>query len=218
MDDEKNKIEEVVEEAVIEAAPEAAESIEVPIEALTEEPVAAVAPDMRDRRGFRGGPRGGKNMRRPSRRPERVKPEFDQKILSMRRVTRVVAGGRRFSFSVALVAGNKKGMVGVGTGKAMDTALAIEKAFRDAKKNMRAIPFTKEMSVPHDAQAKYASSVVKVMPAPGRGMIAGGAVRSVLEFAGAKDVAGKILSRSKNALNNARATLKALELMRVRVK
>ncbi len=159
-----------------------------------------------------------KNTRRTSRRPERAKPEFDQKILSMRRVTRVVAGGRRFSFSVALVAGNKKGMVGIGTGKAGDTALAIDKAFRDAKKRMKTLTLTKHLSVPHDAEAKYASSVVKIMPAPGRGMVAGGAVRSVLEYAGVKDVAGKILSRSKNALNNARATTKALEKMRVRVK
>jgi len=157
-----------------------------------------------------------KNVRRGPRRPERVRPEFEQKILSMRRVTRVVAGGRRFSFSVALVAGNKKGMVGVGTGKAGDTALAIEKAYRDARKNMRTFSLTKEMSLPHDVEAKYASSVVKIMPAPGRGMAAGGAVRSVLEYAGIKDVAGKILSRSKNALNNARASIKALESIKNR--
>lgn len=157
-----------------------------------------------------------KNVRRGPRRPERARPEFEQKILSMRRVTRVVAGGRRFSFSVALVAGNKKGMVGVGTGKAGDTALAIEKAYRDARKNMRTFSLTKELSVPHDVEAKYASSVVKIMPAPGRGMAAGGAVRSVLEYAGIKDVAGKILSRSKNALNNARASIKALESIKRR--
>lgn len=189
----------------------------------TEETVAiedvAVAPPMPEaalsKKRNDWGPRN-KNTRRGPRRPERARPEFDQKILSMRRVTRVVAGGRRFSFSVALVAGNKKGMVGIGTGKAGDTALAIDKAFRDARKNMRTILTTKEMSVPHDSQAKYASSVVKIMPAPGRGMVAGGAVRSVLEYAGVKDVAGKILSRSKNALNNARAAIKALEGMRLR--
>jgi small subunit ribosomal protein S5 len=159
-----------------------------------------------------------KNVRRAPRRPERARPEYDQKILSMRRVTRVVAGGRRFSFSVALVAGNKKGMVGIGTGKAGDTALAIEKAFRDAKKHMINLTLTKSMSVPHDVEAKYAASVVKIMPAPGRGMVAGGAVRNVLEYAGMKDVAGKVLSRSKNALNNARATIKALEMMNPRSK
>ena len=136
----------------------------------------------------------------------------------MRRVTRVVAGGRRFSFSVALVAGDKKGKVGIGTGKAGDTALAIDKAFRDAKKNMLVIKMTKKNSLPHDVQAKYASSVVMIMPAPGRGMVAGGAVRSVLEYAGIRDVAGKILSRSKNGLNNARATMKALQMLKVRTR
>lgn len=165
-------------------------------------------------RDGRGG--GRKNFRRSGRRVERAKPEFDQKVLSMRRVTRVVAGGRRFSFSVALVAGNRKGLVGVGTGKAMDTALAIDKAFRDARKNMRTIPMTKSMSIHHDSQAKYSSSVVKVMPAPGRGMIAGGAVRSVIEYAGLKNISAKVLSRSKNALNNAKATIKALEAVHPR--
>lgn len=207
MNEENKKIEE---ETVAEVAPVETETV---VEIAEELPVVAAAP-----RGPRRGGGEKRNMRRPARRPERVRPEFDQKILSMRRVTRVVAGGRRFSFSVALVAGNKKGMVGIGTGKAGDTALAIEKAFRDAKKNMRLIPLTKDMSIPHDVQAKYASSIVKLMPASGRGMVAGGAVRSVLEYAGIKDVAGKILSRSKNALNNARATVQALEAMKPRKK
>ena len=186
---------------------------EVPLE---EVPVADVAVPEKARVHFDRPNR--KNVRRAPRRPERAKPEYDQKILSMRRVTRVVAGGRRFSFSVALVAGNKKGMVGIGTGKAGDTALAIEKAFRDAKKHMTNLTLTKNMSVAHDVEAKYASSVVKIMPARGRGMVAGGAVRSVLEYAGMKDVAGKVRSRSKNALNNARATIKTLGMMKPRSK
>lgn len=153
--------------------------------------------------------RGG--QRRTPRREERVKPEFDQKIISMRRVTRVVAGGRRMSFAVALVAGNRKGKVGVGTGKAVDTALAIEKAFRDAKKHMISVPLTKNSSIPHDVRAKYSASVATLVPAKGRGLVAGGAVRSVLELAGITDVTSKILSRSKNGINNARAAVKALE-------
>ena len=180
--------------------PTQAPAAEAPKEARAERP------SMRDRRGARRAPR----------REERVRPEFDQKILTMRRVTRVVAGARRFSFSVALVAGNKKGMVGVGLGKAGDTALAIEKAFRDAKKNMITLPLTKNHSIPHDVETKYASARVLLMPAPGRGLVAGGAVRAVLEYAGAKDVASKILSRSKNDLNNARAAIKALSSLRVR--
>ena len=175
----------------------------------------SVAPKIAQRSFRDPGSRGPrKNSRRPSRREERVRPEFDQKIISLRRVTRVVAGGRRFSFSVALVAGNRKGMVGVGTGKAGDTALAIEKAFRDAKKNMIIVPLVSGNSIPHDSAAKYGSSQVLIIPAKGRGLVAGGAVRMVLEFAGINNVSAKILSRSKNGLNNARAALVALSSLR----
>jgi small subunit ribosomal protein S5 len=153
--------------------------------------------------GRRGGRRGG--------RQERVKPEFDQKIVSIRRVTRVMAGGRRFSFSVSMVIGDKKGKVGVGIGKAGDTQLAIEKAVRDAKKCMIVVPMDAEGRIPHDVHVKYASSEVMIMPAPGRGLVAGSSVRTVLELAGVKDVTAKIFSRSKNKLNNARAAVEALK-------
>src|SRR3989344_5212223 len=148
--------------------------------------------------------------RRPSRSSSRVKPEFDQKIVSLRRVTRVMAGGRRFSFAVCLVAGNRKGMVGVGQGKASDTPLAIEKAFRDARKNMITVNATKEMSIPHEIEAKYAASRVKIMRAPGKGILAGSSVRTVLELAGLREVGAKLLSRSKNNANNAYVAIKAL--------
>ncbi len=153
--------------------------------------------------------------RRRSTKREDRRPEFDSKIVSIRRVTRVVAGGRRFSFSVALVAGDRKGRVGVGTGKASDTALAIEKAMRSAKKNMVRIRLTEDKCIPHNTEAKYCSSNIILIPAKGRGIAAGSAVRVVLEFAGIKDVTGKILSRSKNQLNNARATIKALEKLHI---
>lgn len=161
--------------------------------------------------------RFGKNrQRRPRqsshRRDARVKPEFDQKMISIRRVTRVMAGGRRFSFSVVLAAGNRRGMVGVGQGKASDTQLAMEKAFRSAKKNMIAINTTKDMSIPYDVEAKYAASRVKLMPARGKGILAGGSVRAVLELAGLREVGAKLLSRSKNGANNAYATIKALKM------
>jgi len=149
--------------------------------------------------------------RRAPRRESRIKPEFDQKIVSLRRVTRVVAGGRRFSFSVALVAGNRKGMVGVGHGKAGDTPLAIEKAFRDAKKNMITVNATKDMSIPHDTEAKYAASRVKIRPIKGKGILAGSSVRTVLELAGLKEVGAKLYSRSKNSANNAYAAIEALK-------
>lgn len=163
--------------------------------------------------GEGGDRRGGNNNRRPRRgaRMERTKPEFDQKIISIRRVTRVMAGGRRFSFSVAMVIGDKRGKVGVGIGKAGDTQLAIEKAIRDAKKHMITVVMNKDSHVPHDVQIKYASSEVMIMPAPGRGLVAGSSVRTVLELAGVKDVTAKIFSRSKNKLNNARAAVEALK-------
>jgi len=168
-----------------------------------------------------GAPQGERRNRRPqgkrrrSQKREDRRPEFDSKIVSIRRVTRVVAGGRRFAFSVALVAGDHKGRVGVGTGKATDTALAIEKAMRAAKKNMMRVPTTKEMSIAHEVEAKYCASEILLIPAKGRGVAAGGAVRTVLELAGVTDVTGKILSRSKNHLNNARATMKALKMLSV---
>lgn len=162
-------------------------------------------------------PRSGmrKNPRRIVRREDRVRSEFTQKIISIRRVTRVVKGGRRFSFSVVMVLGDKKGRVGVGSGKGTDTALAIEKAIRSAKKNMFRPKLTKKMSIPHDISAKYGASQIQILPAPGRGLVAGSSVRTVLELAGIKDVTAKIFSRSKNKLNNAQATVKALQQLMV---
>ena len=140
----------------------------------------------------------------------RPKPEFDQKILNIRRVTRVVAGGRRFSFSVALVAGDKKGSVGLGLGKAGDTALAINKAVRNAKKNMIRLNLTKTMSIPHELSAKFSSSKVVLLPNKGRGLVAGSVIRDIVKLSGMKDVTGKIISNSKNKLNNAKAVMEAL--------
>jgi len=140
----------------------------------------------------------------------RAKPEFDQKILDIRRVTRVVAGGRRFSFSVALVAGDKKGSVGLGLGKAGDTALAINKAVRNAKKNMVRLNLTKTMSIPHELSAKFSSSEVVIIPNRGRGLVAGSVIRDIVKLSGMKDITGKILSSSKNKLNNAKAVMEAL--------
>ncbi len=140
----------------------------------------------------------------------RSKPEFDQKIINIRRVTRVVAGGRRFSFSVALIAGDRKGSVGLGLGKAGDTALAINKAVRNAKKNMVRLNLTKHMSIPHELSAKFSSSKVVLMPNKGRGLVAGSVVRDIVKLSGMKDITGKIISNSKNKLNNAKAVMKAL--------
>jgi small subunit ribosomal protein S5 len=168
--------------------------------------------------GFRGGSAGGRggqgggsrDGRRPSRRPNAPRSEYDQKILAIRRVARVAAGGRRFNFSVAVVIGNRKGSVGVGLGKAGDTALAIDKAVRSAKKHLVNVNLTKNRSIAKDVEAKYCSARIIMLPSAGRGLVAGSAVRDVLEFAGITDINAKILSGSKNKLNNARAALKAL--------
>lgn len=154
--------------------------------------------------------RDGQDSRRPRPSFEKPKPEFDQKMVSIRRVTRVVAGGRRMSFAVALAIGDKKGSVGLGTGKGGDTAIAIAKALRQAKKNMFKIKTTKDMSLPYEVSAKYASSKLILRPNHDKGLVAGSTVRDMLILAGIKNVTGKIHSGSKNKLNNARVTYKVL--------
>ena len=151
-----------------------------------------------------------KNPRKPGHRDARPRNEFEQKMLNIRRVARVATGGRRFSFSVAIVAGDKKGKVGVGLGKANDTSLAIDKALRNAKKNMITVNTTKTLSIAHEVESKYCSARIVIRPAHGRGVVAGSAVRNVLDLAGIKDVTAKILSGSKNKLNIARAAIDAL--------
>jgi len=158
----------------------------------------------------KGGREFKKNPRRSSARAERPRSEFDQKVIDIRRVTRVAAGGRRFQFSVAMVLGNRKGSVGVGLGKGGDTALAIDKAMRNAKKNMIHLNLTSNSSIPHTTEAKYSSARIIIMPSPGRGMSAGSSVRNVLELAGIKDISAKIRSGSKNKLNIARCAIEAL--------
>jgi small subunit ribosomal protein S5 len=128
----------------------------------------------------------------------------------VRRVARVMAGGRRFSFSVTVVIGDKKGRVGVGLGKGADTALAIDKAVRDAKKHLITVKRTPENSIAHDVSIKNSSSTVMITPSPGRGVVAGSAMRTVLEHAGVTNVIAKILTRTKNKLTIARATVAAL--------
>jgi|SRR3989344_2272600 len=145
----------------------------------------------------------------------RKESDIEQKILGIRRVVRVVKGGRRFSFSVVIVTGDKKGSVGLGTGKATDTALAIGKALRKAQKNMRKIVITKDMSIPYEVDAKFCSSRVSLIPNKEKGLVSGGSVRDILILAGIKNVSSKLLSRSKNKLNNAQATLKALEKIKI---
>ena len=148
----------------------------------------------------------GKNDKRF--RGKREKPEYDQKLLDLARVTRVVKGGRRFRFRATLVIGNRKGKVGVGVGKGADVSDAIRKAFDDAKKSMITVPMRKN-TIPHEVVYKVGSARIILKPAgPGKGVIAGGAIRSVVDLAGVKDITAKSLGTS-NKLNVARATVAA---------
>lgn len=173
-------------------------------------PVAVAASSGASKRVRMPAKRSSKAFARRKAANKERRSEFDQKIIGIRRVTRVMAGGRRFSFSVSMVIGDKKGRVGFGVGKASDTALAIEKASKDAKKHMITIKLTENKSIPHNVSAKYCASQIEIRPAKGRGLVAGSAVRSVLELAGITDVTAKILSRSKSPINNARAAISAL--------
>ncbi|MFA6047958.1 MAG: 30S ribosomal protein S5 [Parcubacteria group bacterium] len=143
---------------------------------------------------------------------KREKPEFDQKLLDLARVTRVVKGGRRFRFRATLVIGNKRGKVGVGVGKGGDVSDAIKKAYDDARKHMVIVPM-KDNTIAHDIFHKKGSAKIMLKPAhKGRGIVAGGAVRAVVEFSGIKDIVSKSLGTS-NKINVARATIEALEML-----
>lgn len=155
-------------------------------------------------------------MRKAHPGPKRERSEYEQKLLDLRRVARVVAGGRRFSFRATLAIGNQKGEVGVATAKGADTALAIEKAFRRAKRNLFHVPLTREGTIPYEVYMKYGGSRLLLKPARrGRGIKAGGAVRIVCALAGIQDITGKLISRSTNKLNNALVTVKALKELQV---
>ena len=192
-------------EGTVVSVPEVA--VDVPMPEVRESERKAYMPRGR---GQRSQGRGGRGDRRGGRRDDRERSEFAQKLIGIRRVARVMAGGRRFNFSAAIVLGDKKGRVGVGVGKAADTQLAIEKATRAAKKNMIFLNLTKSHSIPHNVGAKYCASIVSIRPSPGRGLVAGSSVRTVLELAGISDVTAKIFSRSKNPINNARVAIEAL--------
>ena len=182
---------------------------DLPAEASAQAGAAPATPERRAPRGRERRPRGGRPGGPRGGRPER-KSEFDQRIINIRRVARVMAGGRRFNFSVAIIIGNRKGKVGVGLGKAGDTTLAIDKAVRDAKKHMIEVRLTEDSSIAHDVSAKYSSARVMLVPVKGRGLVAGSSVRGVLELAGITNVIAKLHSGTKNGLNNARAAIKAL--------
>lgn len=159
--------------------------------------------DEKDKRGHGGRGRGrrGNEARQPR--------EFEQKILDLARVTRVTAGGKRMSFRCALVIGDKKGRVGLGVAKGADVQMAIEKAYKQAKKDVLTVNIVNE-TIPHAIRLKFGSASIILKPAPsGTGLKSGGAIRVVLEYAGVPNVVSKI-TNSSNKINIAKATLLAL--------
>ena len=139
-----------------------------------------------------------------------VKDEFESKLLDLARVTKVTGGGKTMRFRAVIVAGNKMGRVGIGVAKGLDVSQAIEKATRVAKKNLKDIPMY-EGTIPFEVEAKVGPSKVILKPQKkGKGLVAGGTVRIICSLAGIQDISSKTLTRTRNKLNNARATMLAL--------
>lgn len=159
--------------------------------------------NQREKRTFKG--HGSKRPYAP------VKSEYEERTIELRRVSRVVKGGKRFSFRSTVVLGNQKGKVGIGVAKGLDVAQAVEKAKNDAKKNMLNLKL-KGTTIAHEVLAKYSAARVLIRPAQkGSGLKAGGAVRTVLMLAGVQDASAKCLGKTKNKLTNALATIEALK-------
>ena len=154
---------------------------------------------------------------RSRRRGPRVvkKDEFDSKLLDLARVARMTTGGRRLRFRAVMVIGDKKGRVGLGVAKGKDVAQGVEKATRLAKKDLIKVPMVNE-TIPHQTEAKYGAAKILLKPQrKGRGLVAGGTVRIICTLAGIKNISSKMIGRTGNKLNNARATIAALKKLKV---
>lgn len=145
--------------------------------------------------------------------PKREQPEFEQNIVEISRVTRVMAGGKRLSFRACVVIGDRKGRVGLGVAKAKDVPMAVQKAVKQAEKNLIKVGL-REGTITHEVRAKFGSARILLKPAPvGTGIISGGAVRIVLELAGIENIVSKIFG-TNNKINNIKATLQALSSLK----
>lgn len=160
-------------------------------------------------------PQGKKQDRRRVIETRREDSEFDKKLVEVRRVTKVVKGGRTMRFSALVVAGNRNGLVGIGVGKANEVPEAVEKATAAAKKNLISVPIV-GTTIPHDVIGRFGASSVQMFSAPqGTGVIAGGSARAVIELAGIKDIVTKSHG-SSNKINGVRATVEGLKLLRTK--
>ena len=147
---------------------------------------------------------------------EKPRDEFESKLLDLARVVRVSAGGRRFRFRAVVVVGNRNGKIGVGVAKGLDVAQAVEKATRDAKKNIIEVSMHEDTII-HEVSAKFGPAKVLLRPQrKGRGLVAGGVGRVICTLAGIKNISSKILGRTRNKLNNAQATILALKKLKTK--
>lgn len=152
--------------------------------------------------------------RRKEKKTKEKESDWQERVVQIRRVTKVVKGGKKLSFRAIVVVGNERGQVGVGVGKASDVIGAVRKGVVDGKKHLVTVPLTKSNSIPHPVDGAGGGAKVIMRPAaPGTGVIAGGAIRTVLELAGVRNILAKQLG-SSNPLNNARATTNALASLR----
>ena len=165
---------------------------------------------------YQNGPNNQRGGFRRDARPRfpKEKSEFDSKALDIARVTRVTKGGKRFSFRATVVIGDGKGRVGVGVAQGHDVAQSVQKATNKGKKGLITVPM-KKGTIPHQVMFKYNSAVVMLKPAPvGSGVKAGGPVRVVAKMAGIENITAKLIERTGNKINIARATIGALSKLK----
>jgi len=155
----------------------------------------------------------GLDMRREFSR-EKIKDEFETKLLDLARTSHTRAGGKRMGFRAVIIIGNKKGKVGLGLAKGKDVALAVEKATRAARKNIIEVPIIED-TIPHEIYSKFGAAKILLKPQrKGRGLVAGGTVRVICNLSGIKNISSKVLGRTGNKLNNAMATINALKKLK----
>lgn len=211
----EEKIEDLIEETseIAEAVEETTEA-ETEVEEKAEEVIEETAEETEEEnvtvlKGSRQRGRSDRQRKRRDNQEEKPPSEWTEKVVQIRRVTKVVKGGKKLSFRAVVIVGNQKGQVGVGCAKAAEVIIAIQKAIADGRKNLITVPIFKK-TIPHPIVGRSGAGSVMLRPASeGTGIIAGGAVRTVLELAGVENILCKSLG-SKSPLNAANATLSAL--------